>query len=98
MAVRTGRELLHAIKQVTRANPFDDDAAEFLDDLVRAMTGITDAEQPHLSRAERDAVFFFEGMLRGCQVDLLGKAQRAKGKLSAAGQLDADGNPKLIIT
>ena len=91
--VTNGRELLHAIKETTHA-VFDDDAAEHLDWRLEMMSQQLDA-RPGLSRVERDAILFFEGMLLGVRLKLTGQAQKAKAKLAAMGLLDSNGEPIL---
>jgi hypothetical protein len=71
--VASGRDFLRAIKESTSIE-FDEDAAEFLDDLRRAMSGILDGER--VRGEKRDAIFLFEGMLRGAQIVTKGLEQR----------------------
>jgi hypothetical protein len=85
--VRNGREFLFAIKEATHVI-FDEDAAEFLDALCEGITGGCDRQ--NLRGPERDAVIFFEGMLRGCQLKLTGTKQRARKELFDAGALTPD--------
>jgi hypothetical protein len=85
--VRNGAEFLLAIKESTHTT-FDDDAHQFLDAVVTAISGMADAQ--NLRGRERDAVIFFEGMLRGTQLKLLGKKQRAASELQQAGKLNPD--------
>lgn len=90
--VANAREFLFAIKESTHT-VFDHDAVEYLDGIRAYMTAQLD-KQPNLTPAERDAIFFFEGMLRGTQLKLKQKQHRTASKLSALGLLK-DGKPTL---
>jgi hypothetical protein len=89
--MKTGREFLLAIKESTHT-VFDEDAAEFLDSLREGITGQSNAQ--NLSGPERDAVLFYEGMLRGAQLAFTVTKQRARKALFDAGELNPDGTPK----
>lgn len=91
--VANARDFLFAIKESTHT-VFDADAVEFLDALRDGMSRTLDA-QTGLSRDERDGIFFFEGMLRGVQLQLKRKQQHDKAKLAEMGLLGSDGNPRL---
>lgn len=68
--METGREFLNAITEATE-NAFEeysDRAAKFLDEMVAKTSQVCDAA--HLIGRKRDAVIFFEGMLRGVQLQM----------------------------
>lgn len=90
--VASARDFLFAIKESTHT-VFDDDAVSFLEALREFISTELD-KQTGLTREERDATCFFEGMLRGVQVKLAHRKQSSAAKLGALGLL-VDGKPKL---
>jgi hypothetical protein len=89
--LKTGREFLLAIKEATQT-VFDEDAAEFLESLREGISGQADAQ--NLTGPGRDAVVFFEGMLRGSQLAFTVTKQRARKALFDAGAWSPDNKPK----
>lgn len=90
--VQNAREFLLAIKESTHT-VFDDEAVEFLDNLRKYMSAAMDTQK--IKGEQRDSIVFFEGMLRGVQLQLKRKEQESRGRLNAMGLLAPDGNPKL---
>lgn len=82
--VANARDFLFAIKESTHT-VFDADGAEYLDALRDGMSQSLDASSPHLHQHERDSIFFFEGMLRGVQIKLTAKKQKAAALLAESG-------------
>ncbi len=90
--VANARDFLLAIKESTHV-AFDEDATEFLDGLREAMSRTLDSRQ--VRSDERDSIFFFEGMLRGLQIKLTARKQKAAALLQETGLLGPDGKPRL---
>jgi len=82
--VANARDFLLAIKESTHTT-FDHDAVEFLEGLRDGMSRSLDSSAPNLHQYERDSIFFFEGMLRGVQIKLTAKKQKAAALLAESG-------------
>ncbi len=85
--VKDAREFLLAIKESTHT-VFDEDAVEFLELLREQMSQSLDAR--HIEQYERDSILFFEGMLRGVQVQLTRNKQHEAARLADLGLLKPD--------
>lgn len=93
MAIRNGREFLLAIKESTHT-VFDDDAVEFLDDLVAGICATLDKQGAR--GPDRDRMLYFDGMLRGVQLRLVRDQQRQRKALGDVHMLTGDGKvPKV---
>lgn len=92
--MKTGRDFLFAIRETIpneRLNPgLDEEAIDVLDGLARRV--FEGADSRSLRGRDRDAVIFWEGMLRGVQIQLLKKGREELKEAARQGRLDPDGN------
>jgi hypothetical protein len=89
--METAREFLLAIKEAT-GSEYDADAVEFLDKISSYIFASLD--KAGAAGRRRDNIIFWEGMLKGVQLQLKKRAQHAKARLFDLGMLNAEGKPK----